>query len=101
MNVQNCLYMLMVPKSDVEILNSLKLALDSEGNGRFTTDGSQVCKWMSDGDPRTVTFHKTGPTAGNAACSVKRVLGYAIVSNFLKCTGPSNSNIERSNKVLL
>ena len=54
-------------------LNSLKLPWDSQGNGRFATD-SQVCKWLSDGDPRTGTFHQTWPTTGNPACSVKGVL---------------------------
>ena len=63
----------MVPKSEAKILNSLKLLWDSQGNGRFTTD-SQVCKWMSNGNPRTGMLHQTLPMAGDTACSVKGVL---------------------------
>ena len=64
----------MVSKSDVEILNSLKLLLDTQSNGRFTTD-LQVCKRASDSDPRTGTFHETRGTVSDTACSVKGVLG--------------------------
>ena len=37
-HVRNHLHMLMITKSEVEILNSLKLLQDSQGNGRFGTD---------------------------------------------------------------
>ena len=56
-HARNCLYMLKVQNSDMEILNILKLPWDAQGNGWCTTD-SQVCKRMSDSDPRTGIFHK-------------------------------------------
>ena len=42
---------------------------DVQGNGPFATD-SQGCIQMSDGDPRTRTFHQTRLTAGDTACNV-------------------------------
>ena len=69
-HTQNRLCMLIVPKSEAEILNSLKLLQDSQGNGQFTTD-SQGHLQMSDDDSRTGTFDQTQPTKGDTACSVK------------------------------
>ena len=47
----------------------------SVGCTRIGTVGrySQVCKWTSDGDPRTGTFHETWVTMGDTVCSVKGV----------------------------
>ena len=79
-----------VLKSEAEILNSLKLSKDSQGNGQFATD-SQGLKRMSDGNPRTGTFHQI--TVGDTACNVKicinissRNLPYVkmIIVNLLK-----------------
>ena len=64
--------MLMVPNSEAEILNILKNPQDAQGNGRFATD-LQVCRQMSDGDPRTGMFHQTWVTTGDTSCSVKGV----------------------------
>ena len=65
--------MLMIPKSEAEIFNSLKVPLDTKGNGRFAPD-SQGLKQTSGSDPRTRTFHKRWVTVGDTACSVKGVL---------------------------
>ena len=64
--------MLTVPKSEVEILNSLKILWDSQCNGRLTTD-SQGCLRTSDGDPRTGTFPQMQPSAGDSVCNAKGV----------------------------
>ena len=69
--------MLIAPKSELEILNSLKLPWDSQGNGRFTTD-LQGRLWMSNSDPRTGTFPQMRPTVGDTACNVKGVQGTKI-----------------------
>ena len=65
--------MLTVPKSEVEIVNSLKLSYCMQGNGQFATD-SQGRLWTSDGGPRTGMFHQTWPTVANTTCNVKGVL---------------------------
>ena len=69
-HTQNRLRMFIVPKSEAEILNSLKLLQDLQGNGQFTTD-SQGHLQMSDSDSRTGTFPQMWPTEGDTACSVK------------------------------
>ena len=71
-HAQTRLQMLTVPNSEAEILSISKLPLDIQGNGWFATD-LQVCKWTSDGDPRTGTFHQTQVTMGDIACRVKGI----------------------------
>ena len=68
---QNRLCILMVLKSEVEILNFWKQLGDSHGNGCFPTD-SQGHIGTSDGDPRTGTFHQMRVTVGDTACNVNR-----------------------------
>ena len=65
--------LLMLSNSEAEILNGLKLTLDSQGNGQVTTD-SQGHIQMSDSDVRTGTCHQTQVIVGDTACSVKGVL---------------------------
>ena len=72
-HARNRLRMLTVPKSEAEILNSLKLPEDLQGNGQFATD-SQGCLQTSDEDPRTGTFPQMRSTMGDTTCSVKGVL---------------------------
>ena len=78
--MQNPLRKPTVPKSEAEILNSLKLPYDFKGNGWFATD-LQCCLWMSDGDARTGTFPQMWPTAGDTACSVNGVLRLESIPN--------------------
>ena len=77
------LSMLMVPKSEAEILNILKLPSDAQGNGQSATD-SQVCKQASDSDPRTRTFQQTRPTMGDTTSSVKGIIVPTFILNFGK-----------------
>ena len=58
-----------VPKSEADILNSLKLPHYLQGNGRIL---------MPDGDPRTGMFPQLQPTAGHTTCTVKGVLAINI-----------------------
>ena len=73
MHVRNRLRMPTVPKSESEILNSLKLLQDLQGNRQFATDLKGHLR-MSDSDPRKGTFPKKRPTTGDTASRVKGVL---------------------------
>ena len=71
-HARNRLRMFTVLKIEGQILNSLKLWQDSQGNGRFPTD-AQGCILTTDGDPRTETFPLTWVTLVTA-CTVIEVL---------------------------
>ena len=62
-----------VPNSEAEILNSLKVPWNVQGNRWFATD-LQGRKRTSGVDPRTGMFHQMRPTTGDTACSVNGVL---------------------------
>ena len=62
-----------VLKSEAEIWNFWKQPWNLQGKWWFTTD-SQGHIRMSDGDPRTGTFHWTRVTVGNTTCRVNGVL---------------------------
>ena len=73
-----------VSNSETEISNILKVRYDLLGNGQFTTDW-QGHLWMSDGDPRTRTFHQMRVTAGDTTCSVTGILGGKLLIDELGC----------------
>ena len=55
-----------VSSSEAEILN---FPQDAQGLGWWASD-LQVCKWTSGDGPRTETFYRMRPTAGDTTCTV-------------------------------